>query len=104
VGLVDLIIFDCQENLPVPGCSFPATTILAWNKDDEYEAIQMAFLFADMHLQDHGCMIVFHSYWTNSFGVIQGLGEAYLTFVKKYDWLGANQAYLTSTVDHSALV
>jgi len=104
VGLVDLIIFYCQENLLVPGCSFPTIAIPAWNKNDEYEAIQMAFLFADMHLQDHGYMIVFHSYCSDSFRIIQGLCEAYPTFVKKYDWLEANRAYLTSAIDHNALV
>ncbi len=104
VGLVDLILFDCQENLLVPEVSFPLTHIPAWNFDLEYEAIQMAFLFADMHLQDHGCMIVFHSYCAASKGVIQGLCETYPSFVKKFEWLGVNRMYLTSAMDNAATV
>jgi len=81
VGLVDLILFDYQENLLVLYVSFSTTTIPKWNKDEEFKAIQMAFLFVDMHLQDHGYVIIFHSYCTDSFGVVKGLCETYPTFV-----------------------
>lgn len=102
--LVDLIFFDCQENLPVPDVSSPAHAVPAWNSDPEYDALQNAFLFAEDHLQDHGCMVVFHSYCVASKGVIQGLCEAYPSLVKKTDWLGINRVHLTSALDKTTTV
>jgi hypothetical protein len=101
---VDLILFDCQENLPVPGVSFPATHVPTWNSDIEYEAIAMAFFFAEKHLQDHGCIVIFHSWSADAKGVIAGLCESYPTFVKKKEWMGMNRVHLTSALDKTTTV
>jgi len=63
---IDLVIVDCQKNLPMLGASSPPTVILVWNVDKGYEALQFAYFFAKKHLQDHCCLIVIHSYSTNS--------------------------------------
>lgn len=101
---VDLILFDCQENLPVPEVSSPMSAVPTWNSDPEYEALNNAFLFAETHLQDNGCMIVFHSWCAESKGVIVGLCEAYPTLVVKAEWLGSNRMHLTSAVDKTTTV
>jgi hypothetical protein len=95
---VDLIFFDCPENLPVPGLSSPSTKVPDWNADVENEALQAAFQFAFKHLQDHGCMIVFHSWSADVRGDILGLCEAY-RMVKKKEWWGMNRLHLTSALD-----
>lgn len=58
---VALILFDCQENLPAVDVSFLATHVPTWNAHIEYEMIQMVFLFAEKHLDDHDCVDIFHS-------------------------------------------
>ncbi len=84
--LVDLVLFDCQENLPVPGVSSPPTAVPAWNEDPDFDGLQSAFAFAETHLQDHGCMIVFHSFCANSKAIIAGLCETYHMVKKKSGW------------------
>ena len=100
---LDLVLFDCQENLPVLGVSFPPTTVPAWNEDKEYEDLQSAFAFAELHLHDDGCMIVFHSFSAASKGNIIGLCETY-QMLKKKEWLGMNRLHLTSAVDVTTTV
>jgi len=41
----DLMLFDYQENLPIPGISIPATYVSSWNKNVEYEMISMVAFF-----------------------------------------------------------
>lgn len=100
---LDLVFFDCQENLPVPGVSSPPTTVPAWNEDKEYEDLQSAFAFAELHLHDDGCMIVFHSFSAVSKGNIIGLCETY-QMLKKKEWLGMNRLHLTSALDVTTTV
>ena len=56
-----LKLFDFQENLPMPGVSIPDTAVPSWNSDPDYNMINEAFFFAEKHLEDHGCIVVFHS-------------------------------------------
>jgi len=42
----DLMLFDCQENLPVPGLFFEVNHVPYWNVDKEYFMIYQAFTFA----------------------------------------------------------
>ena len=100
---VDLVIFDCPENLPVPGVSSPKDAVPTWNADEEFEALQSVFGFAKMHLQDDGCMIVFHSWCADSKGNIAGLCETY-SMVKMKELMGVNRLHLTSAVDNTATV
>lgn len=100
----DLMLFDCQENLPVPGISIPVTNLPPWNVDKEYDMINMAAYFADIHLQDHGCMVVFHSWSVAAKEVIAGICESYPTFVVKKEWMGMNRVHLTSPLDTSNTV
>lgn len=100
----DLMLFDCQENLPVPGVSFPATSVPSWNKDVEYEMISMAMFFAEKHLQDHGAMVVFHPWSVEAKGVIAGLCKIYPTMVVKKEYMGMNRVHLTSGFDQSSMV
>jgi hypothetical protein len=101
---VDLLLFDCQENLPVPEVSFPMHLVPAWNSDPEYEVLNNAFLFVETHLQDSGCMIVFHSWCAASKGVIVGLCNAYPELVQKSEWVGYNQMHLTFALDKRTTV
>jgi hypothetical protein len=101
---VDLILFDCPENLPVPEISFPMHAIPPWNSDEECEALNNVFLFAEKHLQDHGCLIVFHSRCGASKSNIAGLCLLYPTLVEKEDWLGMNRMHLTSPLDKTTTV
>jgi hypothetical protein len=66
--LVDLVIFDVPENLPVPGI-LPAGEIPHWNKlklntksngRQESPWIHRAFEFASAWLQDDGAVLVFY--------------------------------------------
>lgn len=100
---VDLIFFDIQENLPVPKISNPPNAVPKWNADPEFEAIQEAFDFAEKHLHDHGCMVLFHPWSTEAKGVVAGLCNAY-PFVMKKDWLGINRIHLTSPLNPSSRV
>lgn len=100
---LDLVFFDCQENLPVPGVSSPPNTVPAWNEDKEYEDLQSAFAFAEQHLHDDGCLIVFHSFSAISKGNIIGLCETY-QMLKKKEWLGMNRLHLTSALDVTTTV
>lgn len=100
---LDLVFFDCQENLPVPGVSSPPSKVPAWNEDKEYEDLRSAFAFAELHLHDDGCMIVFHSFSAVSKGNIIGLYETY-QMLKKKEWLGMNRLHLTSALDVSTTV
>lgn len=99
--LVDLILFDCHENLPVPDVSTTIMAVPTWNSDPDFEAMQTTFLFAENHLQDHGCMIVFHSWCAALKGNIQGLCETYPCLVKMKEWLGINRVYLTLDVKNT---
>jgi len=76
---VDLVLFNCLKNLPMLGVSFPPTKVPTWNADEEYKALQLVFGF-EKHLQDDGCMIVFHSWCTNSKGNVVGLCDTYSMF------------------------
>ena len=69
--LVDLIIFDCQENLPVPLIS--EKDVPSWNLDEVCAGMQNAFQFAEDNLQDNGCVLVFHSYSLQSRRMFAGL-------------------------------
>ena len=100
----DLMLFDCQENLPVPGVSFPATDVPDWNSDPEYNMIFQAFSFAEKHLFDHGCIVVFHSWSMDAKSTIAGLCEAYPKLVKKKEWMGMNRVHLTSAIDKTSTV
>jgi len=80
--------------------SYPLIAVPIWNTDLEFEAIQEAFNFAEKHLQDHGCMVVFHPWSTDAKGVVAGLCKVY-PFVIKKDWLGINRIHLTSPVNPS---
>ncbi len=100
---LDLIIIDCQENLPVPGVSSPPTVIPSWNADEGYDALQNAFVFAEKHLQDNGAFIIIHSYSTDSKANIAGLCDTYSMIVRK-EWMGMNRLHLSSAFDPSSTV
>jgi len=74
---VDLLFFDILENLLVPRVSFLPTKVLAWNANEEYEALQLAFSFAYKHLQNHNSIIVFYSLCIDSRSNIMGLCKTY---------------------------
>ncbi len=80
---VDVMFFDYPENLPVPGLSSPPHEVPDWNEDVGDEALQSAFSFASNHLQDHGCIIVFHSWSAKAKSDIAGLCETYDMVKKK---------------------
>jgi hypothetical protein len=92
---VDLILFDLQENLPVPGVSIPANQVPEWNSDKEFKEIELAIVFATKHLQDNGCVVIFHSWSAKARGVVVGLTQMY-PFLKFKEWLGINRMHLTS--------
>ena len=92
--LVDLIIFDCQENLPVPLISDKC--VPSWNSDPTFVGMQNAFHFAEENLQDNGCVLVFHSYNLQSRSLFVGLRKVYKKLVMKMEWLAFNQLDLTS--------
>jgi hypothetical protein len=100
---VDVIFIDCPENLPVPGLSSPANEVPKWNADPEDEALQLACSFAAEHLQDDGCIIVFHSYSIRSRQNIAGVCQTY-DLVKRKDWMGMNRMHLTSAIDNTMMV
>lgn len=100
---VDLVFIDCPENLPVPGVSSPPMKVPEWNADPEGEAINAALAFAAKHLQDDGCVIVFHSWSTEAKSNIAGVCEIYRMLVKK-EWMGMNRMHLTSAVDKTKTV
>jgi hypothetical protein len=100
----DLMLFDCQENLPVPDVSTRANHVPYWNSDPEYNMINEAFFFAEKHLQDHGCIVVFHSWSVDAKSTIAGLCEGYPTMVKKKEWMGMNRVHLTSAIDQKNTV
>ena len=58
--LVDLIIFDCQENLPIP--LIFEKHVPSWNSNPSCAGMQNSFHFAEESLQDNGYVLVFHSY------------------------------------------
>jgi len=57
---VDIMFFDCLENLHMPRLSFPLDKVPEWIKDVGDEALQSMFNFTYKHLQDHDYIIVFH--------------------------------------------
>ncbi len=100
----DHMLFDCQENLPMPGVSFPENHVPYWNSDLEYNMIYQAFFFAQKHLQDHGCIVVFHSWSMDAKSTIAGLCQEYPNMVKKKEWMGMNRVHLTSAIDQTSTV
>jgi len=101
---VDVILFDCSENLPVPEISSAQNDIPAWNEDTEYEAMHSVFAFAERHLQDHGCLVITHAFSVASKSAIVGLCEIYPMLKKKKEWLGMNRLWLTSATDITTTV
>jgi hypothetical protein len=101
---VDVILFDCPENLPVLGILSVATEVPTWNNDTEYEAMQSVFVFAERHLQDHGCLIIIHSFSVDSKSAILGLSAVYPMLKKKKEWLGMNRLHLISALDNKTTV
>ena len=79
--LVDLIIFYCQENPPVPLIS--EKDVPAWNSDPTCVGMQNAFQFVEESLQDHGCVPVFHSYSLESRRMFAGLQNVFKKLVMK---------------------
>lgn len=66
--VVDLIIFDVSEGLPVPGVS-QGNEVPSWNKlevcpgesgSDKSPWIHAAFNFADQWIADNGAVLVFY--------------------------------------------
>jgi len=57
--------------------------VLEWNSNKKYKAIVMAFFLAEKHLQDHGCIVVFHSWCANLKGIIVELCKTYPIMVRK---------------------
>ena len=94
--LVDLIIFDCQENLPVPLIS--EKDVPSWNSDPACAGMQNAFQFAEDSLQDNGCVLVFHSYSLQSRRMFAGLQNVFKKLVMKKEWLAFNQLDLASGI------
>ena len=94
--LVDLIIYDCQENLPVPLIS--EKDVPSWNSDEACAGMQNAFQFAEDNLQDNGCVVVFHSYSLQSRRMFAGLQNVFKKLVMKKEWLAFNQLDLASGV------
>ena len=93
---MDLVIFDCQENLPVPLIS--DKRIPSWNSDPTYAGMQNAFHFAEENLQDNGCVLVFHSYSLQLWRMFAGLQKVFKKLVMKKEWLAFNQLDLASGV------
>ena len=87
--LVDLIIFDCQENLSIPLIS--EKDVRSWNLDEACAGMQNAFQFAEDNLQDNGCVLVFHSYSLQSRRMFAGLQNVFKKLVMKKEWLAFNQ-------------
>jgi len=100
---VDVIFIDCPENLPVPGLSTPLHKVPECNADVEAEALQLACSFAAPHLQDDGCIIVFHSWSVKAKSDIAGVCETY-QLVKKKEWMGMNRMHLTLAIDDTKTV
>jgi hypothetical protein len=67
------------------------------------EALQSAFCFASNHLQEHGCVIVFHSWSAKAKSDIARLCETY-DMLKKKEWMGMNHMHLTSAIDKTKTV
>ena len=95
---VQMVLFDCQENLSVPHVSKPEDSVPAWNADKEYEMI------ADAHLQEDNAVVVFHSFSTKSIRVIKGLCESYPSFKLKKRYMGLNRMHLTSALPKTPTV
>ena len=87
--LVDLIIFDCWENLPVPLIS--EKDVPAWNSDPTCVGMQNAFQFVEESLQDIGCVLVFHSYSLQLRRMFARLQNVFKKLVMKKEWLAFNQ-------------
>ncbi len=100
---MDLIIYDCPENLPVPGVDCPKGKVPTWNADEEQEALNSACAFAEKHLQDNGCIIVFHSWCADSKGDIAKMCETY-SFMKIKELMAMNRLLLTSAIDNNTTV
>ena len=94
--LVDLIIFDCQENLPVPLIS--EKDVPAWNSDPTCVGMQNAFQFAEESLQDNGYVLVFHSYNLQPRHMFSRLQNVFKKLVMKKEWLAFNQLDLASGI------
>ena len=100
--LVDLIIFDCQENLPVPLIS--EKDVPAWNLDPTCVGMQNAFQFAEESLQDNGCVLVFHSYNLQSRHMFAELQNVFKKLVMKKEWLAFNQLDLALGITSSQTI
>ena len=93
---MDLIIFDCQENLPVPLIS--EKDVPAWISDPTCVGMQNEFQFAEDSLQDNGCILVFHFYSLQSWRMFAGLQNVFKKLVMKKEWLAFNQLDLASGI------
>ena len=100
---MDVIFFDCPENLPVPRVSKLPHVVPTWNADPDDEALQFMCSFVAEHLQDDGCIVQFHSYSRKSKENIAGVCEAY-NLVQRKDCMGMNRMHLTSTIDNAKTV
>ena len=100
--LVDIIIYDCEEDLPVPLIS--EKQVPSWNSDPTCVGMQNAFYFAEENLQDNGCILVFHSYSLQSRRMFAGLQKVFKKLVLKKEWLAFNQLDLASGINHGQTV
>jgi hypothetical protein len=94
VGMIDLVIADIPENLPVPNVSDPSYSVPSWNALDS-DFLGELFDFSDKILHDDGALLLFHPDDNGDFRESIEDHFAAFGFTIFKEWLGVNHFRLS---------
>ena len=92
--VVDLILADIPENLPVPGISAPFTSVPPWNMRPK-GYVESIFEFGDVYLHDDAAILLFHCDDQALYSEVEEAADQY-NFRLCKDWWGINDIALAS--------
>jgi hypothetical protein len=101
-AILDLIIVDVPEDLPIPTMSNPADAVPLWNQRAE-SLLEAVFVFAEDYLQDDGAIIVIHPFHVDAKSTILGYCVGY-GFETRKEWLCMNRLHLCSPLNRTLTV
>jgi hypothetical protein len=100
--LLESILVDQPEGLPVPGISNPISSVSLFNQDSK-KWLEPIFYFADQHLHDDGAFIILHPFRLSTKSNILGYCKSYGFEICK-EWWGMNRLHLTSAVHSTSTI
>ena len=100
--IVDFIIVDVLEGLPVPSILDLAYVVLLWNQNAE-SLLKVVFVFAKDYFQDDGPIIVIHLYQVDAKSTILEYCIEY-NFETYKEWLCMNHLHLCSPLNNTLMI